>query len=153
APQDGTIIQRNAAVGALVGPQAPVVTLASDTLDVVLQLEEGDADTVTTGQQVTLALSAAPGQSFTGTVTSVFPVGDPHQHAFAVHVRPDIPPERLKAGMSVLGSVVLAEHGDVPAVPREALVQSGGKDAVFVVGADGRAALHPVQVGLIGERL
>jgi multidrug efflux pump subunit AcrA (membrane-fusion protein) len=55
--------------------------------------------------------------------------------------------------MYVQGSIVLAEHGDVATIPRDALVQSDGRSAAFVVGSDERAALRPVQLGLTGERM
>jgi multidrug efflux pump subunit AcrA (membrane-fusion protein) len=40
------------------------------------------------------------------------------------------------------------ERSDVPVVPREAITQRDGQPTVFVVGADDRLALRPVQLGV-----
>ena len=145
--------QRLASAGSLVGLQAPLLTLVSDAVEVALQVEEVDAARVVPGNPVTLTVGAFREFPFAGRVASISPTGDPRQRAFTVRVRPDDHGGRLKPGMFVQGTLVLDERGDVPVVQRDALVRADAQDAVFVVGADNRAELRPVQLGLSTERL
>ena len=118
-----------------------------------LQVEEVDAARVVPGNPVTLTVGAFREHPFAGRVASISPTGDSRQRAFTVRVRPDDHGGRLKPGMFVQGTLVLDERGDVPVVQRDALVRADAQDAVFVVGADNRAELRPVQLGLSTERL
>ncbi|HEX2513083.1 MAG TPA: efflux RND transporter permease subunit, partial [Chloroflexota bacterium] len=148
APADGVISARPATVGALVGPQAPIATLVSDAVEITAPVEEAQFPRIQPGQAVVITTPAYPGEQFSGSVLSITPSADTRSRAFTARIRPDDPLGRIRPGMFVQVSIATAERPAVPVIPRDALVQRAGQPSVFVVGADNKAALRPVQTGI-----
>jgi Cu(I)/Ag(I) efflux system membrane fusion protein len=106
------------------------------------------------GATARVELTAYPGRSFTGRVRFIYPVVD--EQSRTVRVRVVLPNSDgvLKPGM--YGTLYFdGRLGDrVLSVPAEAVVMTGERNLVFVVGAEG--ALEPRDVTLgarAGERL
>jgi RND family efflux transporter MFP subunit len=154
APVDAVIASRNASVGAMAGPTAPIATLVSDSVEVTVPVEEARVASIHAGQTATLTSAAYPGETFSGTVLSVSPSGDPRSRSFTARIRPDDSAiGKLKAGMFVQATINTDAHDNVPVVPRAAIAQRDGKQTVFVVGPDNKLALRPVKVGLTSDRV
>jgi RND family efflux transporter MFP subunit len=149
APVDGLISVKSTTVGATVGPQAPIVTLVSDAVEIAVPVEEAQFPTIRPGQAVTITTPAYPGETFTGSVISISPSGDTRSRSFTARLRPDDPLGKLRPGMYLQVSIATAERPAVPVVPRDSLLQRQGQTAVFVIGADNKAALRPVQTGIL----
>ncbi|HUK01090.1 MAG TPA: efflux RND transporter periplasmic adaptor subunit [Steroidobacteraceae bacterium] len=81
---------------------------------------------------VTIVLAEDPSIRATGHVREVSPQADPTTGTFVVKVGLDSPPDTMRLGSTVIGSVTLSPE-PVVAVPASALAQSGGKPAVWVV--------------------
>src|SRR4029434_8189831 len=101
APRDGTVSAKSASVGTLVGPQAPILTLLGDGVEVTVPVEEARIASLQVGQAVSLSAVAYPGETIAGTVSTVSPAGDPRSRSFLVRIRPTEPNGKLKPGMSV----------------------------------------------------
>ena len=148
APADGVISARPATIGALVGPQAPIATLVSDAVEITVPVEEAQFPRIQPGQAVVISTPAYPGEQFSGSVLNITPSADTRSRAFTARIRPEDPMGRIRPGMFVQVSIATAERPAVPVIPRDALVQRAGQPSVFVVGADNKAALRPIQTGI-----
>jgi HAE1 family hydrophobic/amphiphilic exporter-1 len=149
APVDGLISAKSTTVGAMVGPQAPIATLVSDAVEIAVPVEEAQFPTIRPGQAVTITTPAYPGETFTGSVISISPSGDTRSRSFTARLRPDDPLGKLRPGMYLQVSIATAEKPAVPVVPRDSLLQRQGQTSVFVIGADNKAVLRPVQTGIL----
>ena len=81
---------------------------------------------------VTVALSDDPAITAAGHVREVSPQADPVTGTYAVKVGLENPPDTMRLGATVVGSAALSAE-PVLRVPGAALVQAGGKPAVWVV--------------------
>jgi len=83
---------------------------------------------------VTIALADDPTITATGHVREVSPQADPATGTYVVKVGLDNPPDTIRLGATVIGSVTLSPE-PVVALPGTALIQIDGKPAVWVVDA------------------
>jgi RND family efflux transporter MFP subunit len=154
APVDGTIASRGASVGSTVGPNAPIVTLVSTSVEVTVPVEEARVASVQPGQTVSMTAAAAPGETLSGTVVAITPSADPRSRTFTARVRPDeAAMAKLKPGMFVEVSINTDEHAGVTVIPRQAVSLRDGKQSVFVVGPDNTLSLRTVKLGLTADRV
>jgi RND family efflux transporter MFP subunit len=151
APYDGVVVSRPLAEGALASAQTAAIVIASQELEVVLNVEEGRVGQLKAGQSATLAVPAFPGKLFPAKVASIAPAADARTHTFPVKVRPDPQVPDLRSGMFAEVKIVTEEKNDAVLVPKDALIQRGGKAVVFVV-QDGRAKQVEVPSGLSDEK-
>jgi RND family efflux transporter MFP subunit len=95
---------------------------------------------------VSVALVDDPRISTTGHVREISPQADPTTGTFVVKVGLDDPPETMRLGATVVGSVVSSGE-PVARIPGTALIQIEGKPAVWVVDpTTGRVAVRAVEV-------
>jgi RND family efflux transporter MFP subunit len=95
---------------------------------------------------VSVALSDDPGITATGHVREVSPQADPATGTYLVKVGLQNPPDTMRLGATVVGSVALSPE-PVVRVPGSALIRSGGNPAVWVVEpATHAVAARPVTV-------
>ena len=95
---------------------------------------------------VTVALADDPTITAMGHVREVSPQADPATGTYVVKVGLDNPPDTLRLGSTVIGSVTL-NPGPVVTIPGTALIQIDGKPAVWVVDpATNTVAAQPVEV-------
>ena len=81
---------------------------------------------------VTIALAEDPTITSTGHVREVSPQADPATGTYVVKVGLDNPPDTMRLGSTVIGSVALSPERGVR-IPGTALIQVDGKPAVWVV--------------------
>lgn len=99
APVDGIVSEVFVTVGSMVAPGAPVTTLLSPIMEVVIQVEEYRLDEIEIGQGATLSVDAYPGQIFDGEIVRIAPELDPATRTVAVTIRPDDSADQLAPGM------------------------------------------------------
>jgi len=148
APFSGEIIRRNLDNGALVSSSTPLVTLVHlETLKVVANVLEKDISLVKLGMKVKVQTEAYPEKPFEGTIIRINKALDPATRTLQVEVNIPNPGRLLKPGMFAKIEMALTEKPDALAIPREAVLEEGGKWAVFVV--EGNQALRkPVVTGI-----
>ena len=149
APVDGVISAKSTSIGATAGPAAPIATLVSDGVQIAVPVEEAQFPNIQPGQKVAITTPAYPGETFTGSVLSISPSGDTRSRSFTARIAPDDPMGKLRPGMYLQVSISTLEKPAVPVVPRDSLLQRQGQTSVFVVGADNKASLRPVQTGIL----
>lgn len=144
SPIDGLVIQRHRRVGDLAMPGQPLLTLESlQGLVFEAFVPEGRLMGMAVGQAVLLQIDGLA-NPVTGHVSHVVPVSDEHSRSHQVKIA-------LPAGQGVPGQFgrALFNLGErsTPSVPREALVERGGLQGVFVVDEQGRARFRWLRLG------
>ncbi len=163
APFGGTVLEKNAELGEIVGPSfggasagggVPVVTLADlASVEVEVDVNEAYIERVTPGMSAEIVLDAYPGRPYPGAVRQIVPTADRQKATVQVKVRFDAADERvlpeMGARVSFLAPPPGTGGGDAGAqvwVPREAVRRVEGETAVFVLRGD-RVRLQPVGLG------
>jgi RND family efflux transporter MFP subunit len=96
-----------------------------------------------------LATDAYPGEQFEGRIDRIAPVFDESTRQARIEMTIDNPQLRLKPGMFIRATVVLARERDATIVPEQALTIRDDKDGVFIVSEDGRSVVwQMVNVGI-----
>jgi membrane fusion protein (multidrug efflux system) len=147
APFDGLVGTKLLTSGAFATPQSPILTLASGSVEVHVTVEEARLGQVQAGLDVNLTVPAYPGVAFPAKVVSVAPAGDARAHTFDAKIVPSTPDARLLPGMFAQVQVIAAQKPDAILVPREAVVQQGTQQVVFV-NDNGKASQRPIQTGM-----
>lgn len=147
APLTGTVLSREAAVGAVVDPEDVLFRLGDlGRLQVEAHAFERDAVRLLPGAHADVALSALPGTSFASSVARVGAEVDVTSRTVAVRL--DLAPDpRLRPGMAATATVdASAAGGAVLSVPAAALQRFGGGWVVFVP-REGRYEIRAVGRG------
>lgn len=152
SPIDGVVIEKNAVAGARFAPGDVLFKLA-DLSGVWLQAEvaEQDQGALHIGQAVDVKVDAYAQEKFSGKVSFIAPVLN--EKTRTVRVRVELPNKdaRLRPGM--YASVVIADTME-PALtlPLSAVIDSGTRQVVLVLVAEGRFQPRAVQLGARGEQ-
>lgn len=147
SPTRGYVAQKAAVEGLYVQPGTQLFQIADlARVWVLVEVFERDAGRVHAGQPATLTATAYAGETFSGTVKLVYPTLDPATRTLRARVELNNPELKLKPGM--FAEVTL--QGTAPEallIPREALVDTGEQQYVFVEEREGRFEPRLVQVG------
>lgn len=154
APAAGVVVRKNAVQGAFVQPGAELFELADlSRVWVLADVYEHELGRVKPGGVARLQLSAYPGETFEGKVGFVYPTLDPSTRTLRVRVELANRDGRLKPGMYGDVTLSLGEAKGL-SVPREALVDTGEVQYVFVAKREGVFEPRRVKVGVrAGERV
>ncbi|MCA9651239.1 MAG: efflux RND transporter periplasmic adaptor subunit [Myxococcales bacterium] len=144
------VAARFADEGATLDANDPLLSIVDlDEVVVVVFATERDYAALAPGQAVELSTDAYPGERFEGRVERIAPVFSEQSRQARVELRAPNPDGRLRPGMFVRASTVLAELSQATVVPEDALVQRDGETVVFVVSPDGSTvSQRPVSVGI-----
>lgn len=149
SPISGVVTACNVNAGEMASSQAqqPVVTVMSlDKVVVKATVTEDQINKLQEGQEVPVLVSAVSAEPLTGVVTNIALAADPQSKAYPIKVQLENPEHLLKPGM--FAEVHLENRkGEVLVVPREAVINTGGRDMAWVV-EDGKAVNRPVTVGV-----
>jgi multidrug efflux pump subunit AcrA (membrane-fusion protein) len=153
------------AVGDRVSAGAPVLTVVDvSEIGLVGEVDETDVLLVAAGVAADVELDAAPGQRYEATVRTIDLLPTPSARGgVAYRVRLTFTdasganggsaPPTPRPGMSAVAHLRVRTAVDAVTVPASAVFTSGGGDAVWVVGDDGRAVSQTVTLGVQGEDL
>jgi cobalt-zinc-cadmium efflux system membrane fusion protein len=149
SPISGTVVERNATVGATVGSDANVfkiVDISSVWIDA--NVFEKDVARVKLGQQVNVSVTAFPGVIFTGKVILVSTVVDPDTRSVKVRTEVTNRDGRLKPDMFANVEIITDVNRTAVSIPQSALLNDGGQSLVFVAvdsGFEKRAVTPGIQ--------
>jgi membrane fusion protein, copper/silver efflux system len=150
APLDGIVLEKMVVAGQSVVAGMKLYRIADlRTVWIEGAVFEQDLALIRVGAPVRAELTGYPGQSFTGRVSFVWPTMDEQSRTVRVRVAFPNSGERLKPGMYATLFFEALIGRDVLQVPSEAVVQTGERNLVFVVGAGG--ALEPREL-VLGPR-
>ncbi len=149
ATKAGIVSQLNVREGAFVKPSADLVTIEDlSRIWVVAEVFEGQSAWVKQGQAATATLSYWPGKVWQGRVDYVYPELDQKTHTLRVRLVFPNPDLTMKPKMYANIKIYSQAVQDAIAIPRLALIRSGGGDRVIVALGDGRFRAQPVKVGI-----
>lgn len=151
ADAPGAVTARGAEPGEVVQPGMMIVRVARDDgRDAVFDAPEAMLRIAPRNPEVMVALSLDPSITATGRVREVAPSADAATGTFRVRVGLDSPPEAMRLGSVVIGSILAGGAGGMP-LPAAALTRDGGAPAVWVVDpATSTVSLRQVEVARFG---
>jgi cobalt-zinc-cadmium efflux system membrane fusion protein len=138
SPIAGTVIERNATVGASVGTDAnlfKIIDLSRVWIDA--NVFEKDLARVRMGQEVKVNVPALPGSTYTGRVILIDSVVDPETRTIKVRTEVANPDSRLKPDMFANVEIVTDLNRSAISIPQTAVLNDGGKTVVFVAEGNG----------------
>ena len=144
----GSVTARGAEPGEVVSAGQMIVRVARERgRDAVFDVPERILRAASADKPIDVVLASDPAVRAVARVREVSPQADPVTRTFKVRAGLDDPPEAMRLGSTVIGSVTLdATPGIV--VPPSALTQAEGRPAVWVVDRDAMTvSLRPVEVG------
>lgn len=147
ATGEGAVTAVGAEPGEVVRAGAPIVKLArAGGRDGVFAVPEAMVRTGPENPEIIVALVDDPRVVARGRIRELSPEADPTTRTFTVKVGLIDPPDAMRLGVSVTGSVVAAAV-DAIALPASALTEADGKPAVWVVDpTTGVVALRAIAV-------
>lgn len=152
APFSGLVTARLADPGTLAAPGVPLVVVdRQGPLQLQVSVDESQIAAVHRGQTIMATLDGLP-QPVSATVEEIVPAADAASHSFLVKLRLPAQPS-LRAG--IYGSIAIpVGQRTATLIPTAAVVHRGSLATVWVVDADGIAALRTVTLGLtLGDRV
>jgi len=147
APLSGTVIEKTAMAGMRVMPGEVLYTIADlSQVWVLADIYEYELPLVEPGQTATVSLSYAPQATFSGRIGFIYPTVDPETRTAKVRFELENPKELLKPGM--YADVQLAVPlGERLAVPRDAVLESGERQVIFIHHGGGKLEWRSVRTG------
>ncbi len=163
APFDGTVLEKNAELGEVVGPTfggsassgggVPVVTMADlASVEVEVDINESYIRRVTPGMPAEVVLDAYPDHVYGAAVRQIVPTADRQKATVQVKVAFSERDERVLPEMGARVTFRAPAAGDGGErqvqvwVPRDALRRANNETAVFVLRGD-RVVVEKVEVG------
>jgi membrane fusion protein, copper/silver efflux system len=152
APATGDVIEKRVIKGQRVMAGDELYRIADHSrVWVIADVAESDIAAINVGSPATVTVRALPTQPVQGAVAFIYPELKPETRTVSVRIELPNPEERMKPAMY---ADVLFHAGDdnkpVPAVPENAIVDSGTKQIVLVAKGDGRFEPRPVKLGRRG---
>jgi cobalt-zinc-cadmium efflux system membrane fusion protein len=148
SPIAGVVLERLVTPGTTVVPGTPLFVVSElSTLWAIAELDESRLSRIRPGRPVEISVAAYPGQTFSGTVTSIADVVNPKTRR--ITVRSTIPNRdgRLKPEMFATVSIGEGEPRAAVVVPPGAIQTIDGHPAVFVAEDHGRFTPRAVTLG------
>jgi len=146
SPIAGLVAARNVDPGELASQAQPVLTIVNiDHVRVEVSAPERLVNRIRTGQEVAVRVGAVSAEPLAGKVVSIAPAADPRTRSYPVKIELPNPEHLLKPGMFAEVDFGTAADENV-LVPRDAVFQRAGVDAVFVCAA-GRVEFREVVPG------
>jgi len=152
APWSGRVAERYVEPGAFVAPGTPLFVLVdASRIKVRASAPATDVPYLAVGREVEVRVDAYPGEVFRARIERLGAELDSRTRTLAVEAEIANPGARLKPGMLARLEVTRRELPGALVVPLSAVVDLGGRKAVWAV-ADHRAVRREVQLGpVIGE--
>ncbi len=149
SPISGTVIFRDAIVGAHIEPEKILFTISDlSTLWAILDAYEKDIPYISKEGHVHILSPLYPDKKFPGKITYIGETIDPKLRT--VKIRVEVPNKEgfLKPNMYIQGVLEnRTQGGDVLTVPEEAIQNMDGKKVVFVMESEGVFAARNVEIG------
>jgi len=147
APSSGIVLKREALPGKYVEPGTTLYEIADlSRVWISADIYESEVAAVKRNQPVSVTFAAYPGDTFQGTVSYVYPTLN--TEARTVRVRVELPNPELKLKPGMFGTVTLQTDAvKTLVVPKEAVLETGLRQLVFLDRGEGAYAPYPVKLG------
>lgn len=147
APIPGRVVLNNAVLGAVVdAPTEIMVLMDLGRLWIDAEIYEKDLSKVKKGQDVEIVVPAYPEEHFHGQIHYIGDVVNSDTRTITVRTKVDNTDGRLKPGMFADITILTDHKESAVIVPREAILDDGGRKIVFIRDKD-HYALRAVETG------
>jgi Cu(I)/Ag(I) efflux system membrane fusion protein len=148
APVSGVVTEKKALAGMRFMAGEGLFQISDlGTVWVIADLPEQDVAQVRPGAKASVTLTAYPGQTFSGTVTYVYPTLKAETRTVPVRLELANPGLRLKPGMYAQVELQGGPSKPVLTVPDSALLDTGTRRLVLVQRGEGRFEPRDVRIG------
>ena len=152
SPAGGIITEKMALEGMYVKPGMRLYTIADlSHVWVYVDVYEYQLPWVHVGQTATMTLPYVPGRSFVGKVVYIYPYLEERTRVIQVRLEFENPNLQLKPGMYANIRLESELQRDAILIPREAYIDSGTRQVVFVNRGGGKFIPRDIQVGVEAE--
>ena len=147
APSSGIVLKREALPGKYVEPGTTLYEVADlSTVWITADIYESDVASVKLDQPMSVSFAAYPGEVFRGSKAYIYP--SLNQEARTVRVRFELPNPGLKLKPGMYGNVSLQTDAvKALVVPKEAVLETGLRQLVFMDRGQGRYEQRLVKLG------
>ncbi len=144
------VAERYVDEGQTVAANAPLLLIVElDPIVGVVFITERDYARLKPGQLISLNTDAYPGESYPGRIERIAPVFRKSTRQARIEMTIANPQQRLKPGMFIRATVVLARVPEATIIPEQALTIRDDRSGVFIVSGDGKSvAWREVKVGI-----
>ncbi len=144
------VAERYVDEGQTVAANTPLLLIVElDPIVGIFSVTERDYAQLKPEQLVSLTTDAYPGERYTGRIDRIAPVFSTSTRQARIEMTIDNPEHRLKPGMFIRATVVLARVPKAIIVPEQALTVRDDRSGVFILSADQRSvAWREVTVGI-----
>jgi multidrug efflux pump subunit AcrA (membrane-fusion protein) len=153
SPMNGIVTAKQAEVGAMAAPGAPVLTLEDDSrYRLEASVEESQIQSIQVSDQVLVRIDALGDDEQSGTVSEIVPASDPASRSNTVKI--DLPVQRALRSGSFGRARFSSGHRQAITIPQRAITERGQLVSVFVVDDSGIARLRLIKTGrAYGDRV
>lgn len=152
SPIDGIVSARNFDEGELISSAAPAFTIVDiSSVLVEINLLEDMAGKIAVGDACEILVKSTGDNPYSGEVINISPSADPRTQTYLVKLRVDNQDGKLKGGMLAEVKLKTEVKDNVIVVPLDAIVNEGGKNAVYIAEGD-EAVRKEVSVGLDNDK-
>ncbi len=151
APSSGIVLAREALPGKYVEPGTTLYEIADlSTVWISADIYESEVKAVTLNQPVSVTFAAYPGETFRGNISYIYPSLNTETRTVRVRLELANPGLKLKPGM--YGNVALqTDEVKTLVVPKEAVLETGLRQLVFMDRGQGRYEPASVKLGRRGQ--
>jgi RND family efflux transporter MFP subunit len=152
SPATGHVEDKMIVAGSSVQAGMKLMRIADHTtMWLEAQVYEDQLPRVKLGQRVDATLDAMPGKAFTGVVTFIHPHLDAMSRTLMLRATLPNPDFALKPGMYATVQIVTQPLTDAVLCPREAVIDTGSRQLVFIAEGDGHFSPRKVKTGITGS--
>jgi membrane fusion protein, copper/silver efflux system len=154
APRSGIVLHRGISVGTAVDPSTEIVTVADlSQVWVIAEVSEGNIPDVQVGTTAVLEFPAAGKRDIESQVEFLYPTLSERTRTLRVRFAVGNPDESLRPGIYGSATFRVAPRPALT-VPRDAIVDTGNVQHVFLLAGNHRFVPRPVKLGArLGERV
>jgi len=152
APRDGIVLERSAIEGMRVQPGGVLFRIADHSVVwALIDVAERDLGAISIGQPATVKARSFPGREFSGKVEVIYPEINKETRTARIRVELSNPDLVLLHDMYVDAEIDTGSGEPVLSVPESAVMDTGGRQAVFVDKGEGRFEPREVKLGHRGS--
>lgn len=150
SPIAGVVTARNYDQGDMYSMAQPLYTVQQITpVKLLVGISESQYTKVKKGDKVIITVDALPGQTFSGSISRIYPVIDPATHTVTVEVKVPNTDRKLRPGMYAKVTVKFGKNHSV-VIPDRAVVrqQGAGDKFVYIYNEDGTVTFKKIVLGV-----
>jgi Cu(I)/Ag(I) efflux system membrane fusion protein len=151
SPQTGIVLEKMVLEGAYISPGMNLYRIADlSRLWILADVYEYEVPLVKTGQEARVTLPYSSGDPLRATVSYIYPVLDPNTRTVKVRVAVTNPGLAIKPEMFANVEILIGSGARLT-IPREAVLESGLRQIVYVEKKPGTYEMREVTLGQRGE--